>query len=185
MIDQYLKEVTKKMDGVIEARQHEISQIRTGRASPALLEGVNVEAYGGHTPLRQVANISVVEGRTLVVQPWDRSIMSACEKALQKADLGALPQNDGQVLRISLPPLSEERRRDLAKVVKKLGEEGKVALRTIRQDANKHLDHMKKEHDLPEDAIKKAHDHVQKMTDGHGVKVDQIVAAKEEEILNF
>ena len=185
MIDQYLKEIKKKMDGVIEARQHEIGQIRTGRASPALLEGVNVEAYNGHSPLRQVANISVVEGRTLVVQPWDRSIMSACEKALQKADLGAPPQNDGQVIRINLPPLSEERRKDLAKVVKKLGEEGKVALRTIRQDGNKHLDQMKKDKDLPEDDVKKAHDDVQKMTDGHSKKIDELVVAKEEEILSF
>lgn len=185
MATEYVKEIGKKMDAVVEGRRKEMAQIRTGRATPALLDGVQVECYGGHQPLRQVANITVVEGRILTVQPWDRSIIGACEKALQKADLGASPQNDGTLLRLALPPLSEERRKELVKLAKKLGEEGKVALRNLRHEANKRLDKMKDEEDVPEDTVKKARNDVQKMLDEHSKKIDEIIAAKEEEILHF
>ncbi len=185
MLNDFTKDIQKKMDAVVEGRRKEMAQIRTGRATPALLDTVQVECYGGHQPLRQVANITVVEGRILTVQPWDRSIVGACEKALQKADLGAAPQNDGTLLRLALPPLSEERRKELVKLAKKLGEEGKVSLRNLRHDANKRLDKMKEDEDVPEDTVKKAHTDIQKMVDDHSKKIDEIIKAKEDEILHF
>jgi ribosome recycling factor len=185
IVSELLKETEAKMQEIVDGRKRELASVRTGRATPTLLDAVNVECYGATSPLKQIANISVTEGRTLVIQPWDKGLMSVVEKALQVTDLGANPQSDGTVFRITLPPLSEERRKDLVKLAKKFGEEGKVALRNVRHDANKKIDKAQKDEDLPKDDAKKAQDKTQKMIGDFNKKIDEVIAHKEEEILNF
>jgi len=184
-IQQILGETEGRMKKAIEVTKREFGTVRTGRASTSLVENVKVEYYGTLMPLNQVANLSVPDNRTLEIKPWDASILGEVERALLKSDLGINPNNDGKVIRLSMPPLTEERRKEMVKVVKKFAEEGRVAIRAIRQDANKALEVLKKDKSVGEDEIKKASDRVQKMTDSHTQEVNHLAEHKEKEILEI
>lgn len=162
-----------------------LSRIRTGRATASLLDGIKVEYYGAPTPLNQVASVSVPESRLIVISPWDTTVIGAIEKAIQKSDLGLMPANDGKVVRISVPPLTEERRKDLVKVVRKMAEEAKVRIRNFRRDANEEFKSMKKDNKISEDDLFKSQEEVQKSTDKYIEKVDAILAVKEKEIMEI
>ena len=183
MVDKVLADCDARMKKAVLALQDELATIRTGRASPALIEHLHVDAYGVTTPLNQLANISAPEARLLVVQPWDPHIMGVIEKAILKSDLGLNPTNDGRVIRVIIPYLSEERRKDLIKVTHKKVEEGRVAVRACRHDTLAALEKMQKIKEISEDDLKRGKDKLQKMTDGHIAKAEQIGAFKEEEIL--
>lgn len=174
-----------RMDKVLADLQHEMTTFRTGRASINLLDNVRVDYYGTPTPLSQVAQLHVPEPAMITVQPWDNSTIGAIEKAIRTADLGLNPSNDGKVIRIPIPPLNEERRRDLAKKLSHVVEERRVALRNIRRDANDNLKKMTKDKLISADDEKQALDTIQKLTDGQIAKVDQAAKAKEKEILEF
>jgi ribosome recycling factor len=174
-----------KMEKVLADLQHEIAQFRTGRATIGLLDSVRVDYYGTPTPLNQVAQLHVPEPAMITVQPWDNSIIGAIEKGIRNADLGLNPSNDGKLVRIPVPPLTEERRRELAKKLSHVAEERRVGLRNIRRDANEHYKKMLKEKLMSEDDERRAIDAMQKLTDAEIAKVDQISKAKEKEILEF
>ena len=174
-----------RMEKVLSDLQHEISTVRTGRASINLLDSVRVEAYGSMMPLNQVAQLHVPEPAMITVQPWDTSMLGLIEKAIRNADLGLNPGNDGKIVRVPIPPLTQERRRDLAKKVSHIAEERRVALRNIRRDANDHLKKLLKDKLISEDEERQALDSIQKLTDGNIGKVDQAAEAKEKEILEF
>lgn len=176
-------ELKAKMEKSLEALRRDLSRVRTGRASLALLDGVRVNYYGVPTPLAQVASLSVPESRTISIQPWDSKIMGEIEKAIQKSDLGLTPLNDGKIVRINIPPLTEERRRELVKVTKRMEEECKVALRNIRRDANEQLKTSKKDKVVSEDEQFKLQDEVQKLMDKSIEKAEEIIKTKEKEIL--
>ncbi len=173
------------MDKVLVDLQHEMTTIRTGRASITLLDNVRVDYYGTPTPLNQVAQLHVPEPAMITVQPWDTSTIRAIEKAIREADLGFNPSNDGKIVRVPVPPLTEERRRDLAKKLSHVAEERRVSLRNIRRDSNEHLKKLLKEKLISEDEERQALDLIQKLTDGQITKVDQASKAKEKEILEF
>lgn len=181
--EEFLTEVKTRMEKSLEALRKELNRVRTGRASLALLEGVRVNYYGVPTPLTQVASLSIPESRTITIQPWDSKLTSEIEKAIQKSDLGLTPISDGKVVRINIPPLSEERRKELVKVVKRMEEEGKVAMRNIRREANEQLKTAKKEKTISEDEQFKYQEEVQKIMDKSVAKAEEIVKAKEKEIL--
>jgi ribosome recycling factor len=183
MVKEVLKTAEDHMRGVIEATKHEFMAVRTGRANPAILDRVMVEYYGTPTPLNQVGSILVPEARQLAIQPWERNMLGAIEKAIQKADLGLNPTNDGNMVRIIFPPLTEERRRDLVKVVRKEAEEQRVAVRNIRRDANEKLKSMEKAGEITEDQEKKALEETQKLTDKYIGEIDKLLEAKEKEIM--
>ena len=174
-----------RMEKVLADLQHEISTVRTGRASIGLLDSVRVDAYGSVMPLNQVAQLHVPEPALITVQPWDSSTISAIEKAIRSADLGLNPSNDGKLIRVPVPPLTEDRRRELAKKVSHIAEERRVSLRNVRRDANDHLKKLLKDKLISEDEERQALDGIQKLTDGNIAKVDQIAKAKEKEILEF
>ena len=174
-----IDKATGRMDKAIAALQNELVTVRTGRANPSMLDRVAVDYYGSMTPINQVANISVQEGRQLVVKPYDRSSLKGIERAILEADLGLNPQNDGTIIRISIPPLTEDRRKELVKQIKKMGEESKVAVRNIRRDANDDI----KKGKFPEDETKDAQDKVQKKTDEYIKKIDSILKDKEKDIM--
>ncbi|MFZ3055422.1 MAG: ribosome recycling factor [Smithella sp.] len=174
-----------EMEKTIVSLSKSFSRVRTGRASVALLDGIKVDYYGAATPLNQVANISIPENRLILIVPWDASVIGAIEKAIQKSDLGLTPSNDGKVVRLSIPQLTEERRKELVKVVKKMAEEGKVKLRNARRDANEELKNIKKNNKIAEDELFTAQDEVQKLTDQYIEKTDKVLAAKEEEIMEI
>ncbi len=174
-----------RMDKVLLDLQHEMTTIRTGRASITLLDNVRVDYYGTPTPLNQVAQLHVPEPAMITVQPWDTSTIRAIEKAIREADLGFNPSNDGKIVRVPVPPLTEERRRDLAKKLSHVAEERRVSLRNIRRDSNEHLKKLLKEKLISEDEERQALDLIQKLTDGQITKVDQASKAKEKEILEF
>ncbi len=171
------------MNRTIEVLKKDFSSIRTGRASLALLDGISVNYYDNLTPLQQVASLSIPESRQIAIQPWDPKIIADIEKAILKSDLGLTPMNDGKMIRINIPPLTEERRKQLVKMVKKKAEEAKVAVRNIRRDSNDELKKMEKEKHLSEDMAKTLHDDVQKITDSFVTKVDEVLATKEKEIM--
>ena len=173
----------ERMDGAIDALKKDFGSVRTGRASLALLEGVAVDYYGTLTPLQQIASLSIPESRQITIQPWEQRLISEIEKAIMKSDLGLTPSNDGRIIRITIPPLTEERRKQLVKVVKKRAEEAKVAIRNIRRDSNEELKKLEKEKHLSEDDAKKSHDEIQKLTDSYIVKVDEVLKHKENEIM--
>ena len=175
----------QKMENAIDAVQREFAKLRAGKATPALLEGIRVDAYGSQTPLNQVGSVGAPEPRLLVVQPWDKSLIGAIEKAIRGSDLGLNPANDGQVVRVPIPALTEERRKDLVKVAKSNAEDGRIAVRNARRDANDSLKKAAKAGDLTEDEEKRAHDQVQEMTDKFVKEVDALLKAKEEEILEI
>jgi len=185
MIDEVFAECRQDMEKSLANLEREYKRVRTGRASTALLEGITVEAYGAASPLNQVASLSAPEARLLMIQPWDKSIIGDIEKAILKSELGLTPMNDGKVIRINIPPLSEERRRDLVKIIKKMAEEAKVAVRNIRREANEMLKELKTEKEISEDEMYKGTDEVQKITDSFTAKADEVAAAKEREIMEF
>jgi len=185
MLDELYKKTEEHMHKTLENLAHELASIRTGKASPAILDVIRVNYYGQTVPVNQVANISVPDPRTLAIQPWDRSMMGEIEKAIQASDLGLNPQNDGGMIRLPIPPLTEERRRDLVKVVKRIGEDAKVAVRNIRRDANEKLKKLEKEHELSQDQMHTRQEAIQKLTDLFIKKVDDAVTGKEKEVLEL
>ena len=180
-----LEEAKRKMEKVLEVMARDLSRVRTGRASVALLEGIKVECYGTSMPLSQVASLAAPESRLLTVQPWDPTVLGDIEKAILKSDLGLNPVNDGKSIRLPIPALTTERRKELVKVVKKMGEEAKVSLRNIRREANEDIKEMKKEKILTEDDVHRGQEEVQKITDEFIKKVDVQAAGKEKEIMSF
>lgn len=181
--DELHAKTEEKMKKAMASVAHEMGAIRTGRANPLLLDRVSVDYYGTPTPVRQMANVSVQDGNTLVIQPYDKGMLAEIEKAISKSDLNLPPNNDGSVIRLSIPPLTEERRKEMVKLVKKIGEEGKVAIRNIRRDGTSELDKIKKTDNLPEDELKQRQDDIQKLTDRYTKEVDQLVAGKEKEVM--
>ena len=173
------------MEKTLESLGREFSKLRTGRASASLVENIKVEYYGNFTPLNQVASVAVPDSRTITIQPWDKSGFAAIDKAIQKSDLGINPVNDGKIIRINIPLLTEDRRKDLVKVARKYGEEAKVAVRNIRRDANDALKKLEKDKAHSEDEIKKMTEVVQKLTDDYVAKVDHACKAKEKEIMEL
>jgi ribosome recycling factor len=180
-----IKEMQRKMDRALEVLGQDFARIRTGRASVALLEGIKVDAYGTSMPISQVASLAAPEPRLLTVQPWDTALMSDLEKAILRSDLGLTPNNDGKIMRIPIPPLTTERRKELVKSTKKMTEESKVALRNLRRDANEQLKELKKDKQISEDEVFKAQEEVQKATDDYIKKLDALAAEKEKEIMSF
>lgn len=185
MINEIKKDAQDRMEKSLDALKSHISKIRTGRAQPSLLDGIQVEYYGSATPLRQVANVVAEDARTLAVNVFDRSLISAVEKAILTSDLGLNPSSAGATIRVPLPPLTEERRRDLIKIVKGEGEQGKIAIRNVRRDANDQIKALLKDKEISEDEERKAQDEIQKITDSYIKKVDEVLAAKEKELLDF
>jgi len=183
MINELFKDVDHRMDQAVEHVRSEFTGLRTGRASTALVESIKVPYYGTPTPLNQVANISVPEARLIVVQPWDKSLVAEVEKAIMAADLGLNPATDGGVLRIPIPALTEERRKDIVRHMHKLAEDGRIAIRNVRRDANDQIKKGEKEHEVSEDNAKRALDNVQEMTDKYIGHIDELVKHKEEEIM--
>lgn len=173
----------EKMEKAINQLKREFGSIRSGRANPMILDKVVVEYYGAPTPLRQMAQVSVQEGTTLVITPYDKSILKEIEKSIIKAEIGITPNSDGICIRLAFPPLTEERRRELTKDVKKIGEEAKVAIRNVRRDMTDDLKKIEKEHKLPEDAVKDNQDEIQKQTDKYTGIIDSLVAEKEKEVM--
>jgi len=183
MQEALVKDVEARMQAATDLLAREFSGVRTGRANTALLDGVRVEAYGALTPISQMASLSVPDPKTLVIQPWDTSQIPAIEKAILKSDLGLTPSNDGKVIRLSMPTLTEERRKQLAKTVGKLAEEARVAIRNIRRDANDRLKALAKDKKVSQDEERRGHDQIQKITDKFITKVDELTKKKEQEIL--
>jgi len=182
LIKKQLNDAKALMEKAIDHTDNELSKIRAGKASPAMLDGIAVDYYGTPTPLAQVGNVNTPDARTIVIQPWEKSLLPAIEKAIKDANLGVNPQNDGVIIRINVPPLTEERRRDLVKKVKAEVENGKVAIRNIRKDTNERIKKLKSE-GVSEDEIKTGEADVQKLTDGYIVKVDKLAEAKEKDIM--
>jgi ribosome recycling factor len=185
MIESTLQETKDRMRKTIADLENELKRVRTGRASLSLLDGIRVDYYGTQTQLNQMASLSVPESRLIVIQPWDVSAIKEIEKAILKSDLGLTPSSDGKLIRISIPPLTEERRKELVKLVGRMCEEHKVATRNIRRDANELLKGFKKDGDISEDDAFKAQDGVQKITDEYINRIDEVYKNKEKEILEF
>jgi ribosome recycling factor len=185
MLDDIYQDARESMDKTITSLENELSRVRTGRANLSLLDGIRVDYYGTLTPLNQMASLSVPESRLITIQPWDASVIKDIEKAILKSDLGLTPSNDGKIIRIAIPPLTEERRKQLAKSVHKTCEEHKVAIRNLRRDANEMLKSLKKDGDISEDDAFKGQDQVQKITDDFIARIDTIYKDKEKEILEF
>jgi ribosome recycling factor len=178
-----LQKARQRMDGAIEALRREFAGVRTGKASPALLDTVKVEAYGSVMPINQVGTVSAPEPRMLIVQPWDKSLIKAIEKGLRESDLGLNPSNDGAVIRIPIPALTEERRKEYVKMLHKLTEEARVAVRNVRRDANDEVKHRQKDEGLSEDDIRREQAEVQKLTDQYIAKIEELMKHKEAEIM--
>lgn len=183
--DEILKKAEAKMENSAAATGRELGSIRTGRASVSLLDRIYVDSYDQRMPLKQVATVSVPDARTIVIQPWDKSIIKDVERAIYQSGLGLTPTNDGNIIRIHIPPLTEERRQDLVKLVKKLAEEGKVAVRRVRGDANKNIKAAEKEGEISEDDAQRLMEKTQELTDSYIERVDTLLEAKEEEILEI
>jgi ribosome recycling factor len=183
MVKDTLNQAETKMKKAVEALRHHLNTIRTGRASPALVEHLHVEYYGSEMPLNQLANISAPEARMLVIQPWDKGAMKAIEKAIQNSDLGLNPNNDGQVIRLAIPQLTEQRRKDLVKLVKKEVEEQKVSLRNVRRDAQSDLKKLESDKQISEDDLKRAQEKLEQLTGQYTKELDQIGLTKEQEVM--
>jgi len=178
-----VKDTSARMERSIEAFRKELGKVRTGRASFSLLDGVKVDYYGTPTPLQQVGTLSVPESRLITVTPWDTKMIGPIEKAIQGSGLGLNPSSDGKMVRIPIPPLTEERRRELAKVVRKMGEDARVAVRNVRREAIEKLKDRERKKEISEDVVKRGQERVQKETDAHVKKIDEILKSKEQEIL--
>lgn len=185
MIEETYQETRDRMEKSIASLKTDLQRVRTGRASTSLLDGIKVDYYGTPTPVSQMSTIAIPESRLITIQPWDVSVIKALEKAILKSDLGLTPTSDGKLIRIAIPPLSEQRRKELVKVVHKTSEEYKVAVRNIRRDANELIKGFKKDGDISEDDAFKAQDQVQKITDEYIQRIDEIYKAKEKEVLEF
>lgn len=179
------KDAEERMEKALVTLEREFAKLRTGRASTSLVENIKVDYYGTPTPINQVASVSVPDSRTITIQPWDRGAFPLVEKAILKSDLGLTPVNDGKIIRISIPPLTEERRKDLVKVARKYTEETKIAIRNIRRDANDSLKKLEKDKTASEDEVKKATESIQKLTDAQIAKADQKCQAKEKEVMSI
>lgn len=180
-----LEKVKTKMDGALDHLKHELTGLRGGRASLSILDHIRVNFYGTPTPLKQVGNLSMPDGRLITIQPWDTSIIKEIEKAIAMSDLGITPSNDGKLIRLPIPPLSEERRKDLVKVSKKYGEDSKVHIRGIRREGNDELKKLQKDSTITEDDLRRGENEIQKITDAEIKKVDELLKKKEEEILEI
>ncbi len=180
-----LKDLRDSMDVTIQSLEKSFSKVRTGRASLSLLDGIRVEYYGTVTPLNQLASLSTPESRMILISPWDSSVLGAIEKAIQKSDLGLMPSNDGKLIRLSIPVLTEERRKELVKVVHKTAEECKIKQRNLRRDANEQIKKLKKDSAVSEDEQFAIQDEVQKITDGYILQTDKLLAVKEKEIMEI
>lgn len=178
-----LQKAKQRMEGALESLRREFGGVRTGKASPALLDTVRVEAYGSKVPLNQVGTVSAPEPRMLTVQPWDRSLMKDIERALRESDLGLNPSNDGQIIRIPIPALTEERRKEYVRMLHKLAEEGRVAVRQARKDANDEVKHRQKDESLSEDDVRREQTEVQKLTDQYIAKIEEMLKHKEAEVM--
>ena len=183
MVDDIFGDAERRMQKAVEALRHDLGSIRTGRANPALLERIQVDYYGTPTPVTQVATISVPEARLLVIQPWDRKLLGDIEKAIQKSDLGINPNNDGQVIRLAIPPLNEERRREMVKILHKKLDEHKVAVRNIRRDVHDKLRESEKKKEISEDELRRSTERLNKLTDRFIDEMEKVGKAKELEIL--
>ena len=183
MVDEVLQDATTRMDKSIEATRNEFNTVRTGRASAALLDRIAIDYYGQQTPLRQLATINAPEARLLTVQPFDPGSIKAIERAIQESDLGLTPSNDGKVIRLPIPQLTEERRRELVKIVRHMAEDGRIAIRNIRRDAMHHLKEAVQEGEIGDDEERRAEDRVQKLTDEHVHAIDELLKHKEAEIM--
>ena len=184
-MDSILLDAEERMEKAIAALEREFSRLRTGRASASLVDGIKVDYYGTPTPISQVASVAVPDSRCITIQPWDRNAFSLIEKAILKSDLGLNPVNDGKIIRINIPPLTEERRKDLGKMARKYAEEAKVAVRNVRRDANEQLKKLEKNKELSEDDLRKAQEDVQKLTARFVPKTDEKAGAKEKEIMDI
>ena len=184
-MNEKLQKYEEKMESALKHLNKELASIRAGRANPAILDKVTVDYYGTPTPISQLASVAIPDSRTITIQPWDRGAFASVEKAILKSDLGLTPVNDGKIIRISIPPLTEDRRKELGKLARKSGEEAKVAVRNVRRDANDQLKKLEKDKAISEDELKKATDDVQKLTDKYVAKVDEKCAAKEKEIMDL
>ncbi|MFH1755510.1 MAG: ribosome recycling factor [Candidatus Latescibacterota bacterium] len=185
MLDDILNNQEESMEKTLSNLRHELTGIRTGKANPALLDSIKVMYYGQTVPLKQVANIAVPDPRLITIQPWDKTIVPEVEKAIQGSELGLNPQSDGTLIRLPIPPLTEERRKDLVKLVKRIGEESKIAIRNIRRSTNDGIKKLEKEHEISEDEMHLRQDEVQKVTDKYVTDVDKIVELKEKEIMEI
>jgi ribosome recycling factor len=183
MIDEIRKDAAERMKKSIEVLRHNLSKIRTGRAHTSLVDHITVPYYGSDLPLGQVASVAVTDARTLTITPWEKNMVAPVEKALMASDLGITPNTAGMVIRIILPPLTEERRRDLVKVVRHEGENAKVAVRAIRRDANDHFKQLEKEKLTSEDLVRRAQEEMQKITDEHIAQIDRVLEEKEHELM--
>ena len=184
MINELFVDVKSRMSKAIEHYRHEVASIRTGRASTSILDGIKVDYYGTPTPLNNISHVTVPEGQLIVIQPFDPNSLVLIEKAIQSSDIGLNPNNDGSVIRLTIPSLTEERRNELIKLVYKIIEEGRVSIRNIRRDANDHLKKHEKGHDLSEDNLKRAMENIQEMTDDHINELNQMQDSKEQEIMD-
>lgn len=182
-VSEIIAQTEHKMKATVEHTREEFVKIRTGRASTGLLDQIKVDYYGCPTPLNQVAQVGVGDARTLTVQPWEKNMVKVVEKAIRDSDLGLNPATSGDVIRVPLPPLTEERRRELSKVVRGMGEDSKVAIRNLRRDANTHVERLTKDKEISEDDERRAETEVQKLTDKYVVEIDKVVADKEKEIM--
>jgi ribosome recycling factor len=184
-LKEIFNEAEKEMKKSLEITQRNFAGIRTGRASLSLLDGIQVDAYSSTLPLNQVAALAIPESRLITISPWDPSLIPAIEKAILKSDLGITPSNDGKVIRLLVPPLSEERRKELVRLVRKMGEEGRVAIRNIRREANERLKAQEKKKEISEDDLRKGLDQIQDLTDRYIEQLEDLLAKKEKEILEF
>ena len=185
MIRDVLNEAENRMKGVIAATKRDFAAVRTGRANPAILDRVSVDYYGTATPITQLATVSVPEPRLITIQPWDRSVLKEIERAILQSDLGLTPVNDGQIIRLAIPPLTEERRKELARLVRKEAEDKRVAVRNIRRDTNEQLKTMQKNGEISEDEAKRAEKQTQELTDKYIIEIDALLQAKEQEIMEI
>jgi ribosome recycling factor len=185
MLEDIYADTRERMQKALDTLESEYKRLRTGRASVSLVDGIRVDYYGMSTPLNQLATLTVPEPRAIMIQPWDQSVINEVEKAILKSDLGLTPMNDGKVIRINIPPLTQERRRELVKVIKKMAEEHKVAIRNIRRDANEMIKDLKKEKEISEDEQFRGQEETQKITDDFINKIDKTYNAKEKEVLEI
>ncbi len=185
MLNDVYDDTRDRMQKAIESLDREFKRLRTGRASVALVDGIKIEYYGTSTPLNQLATLTIPEPRTIMIQPWDSTVVGEVEKAILKSELGLTPMNDGKIIRINIPPLTEERRRDLVKVSRKMAEDAKVAVRNIRRDANEMVKDLKKEKEISEDEQFRAQEEIQKITDEFIKNVDAAYDTKEKEIMEI
>jgi len=183
MVQEQINNAKSRMQGSIEALKHELATIRTGRANVGLVDHIKVDYYGTPTPLNQLATINTPDPKMITIHPFDRGAMGDIEKAILKSDIGLNPSNDGQIIRLAIPPLTEERRKDLAKQVRKRAEEARVAVRNVRRDVHDHLRKTEHEHDISQDELKRAENDLQKVTDEHIAEVDRLGEEKEQEVL--